>query len=150
MKATQKILFLLLVFSAASCNFTPPAGKKKHCGYELTQTEFASIKSKMERQPNPYDADTSDIYDQLNHSIRATMPDSVEFEVFLTLLNKTEVAVDVAIPPNPAYYDRIGCAVMNTKYSDKMPEQRYLFLSTYTNLDGSGDVPLAFVIKRKE
>ena len=37
---------------------------------------------------------------------------------------------------------------MNSKYTDKMPGQRYMCLYTYTNKDGSGDTPFEVAIKR--
>jgi hypothetical protein len=39
---------------------------------------------------------------------------------------------------------------MNSNYSGKMPEQRYMCLYTYTNADGSGDIPFEVAIKRKK
>ena len=78
------------------------------------------------------------------------MPDSVDFEIFLALLNKDEVGIDIYVPRNKEYFEKIGCAIMNTKYSDEMPEQRYMCLYSYTNPDGSGDSPLEVAIKRKK
>jgi hypothetical protein len=150
MRRFTLLLCGLLAFVIESCNSLSLPGRKNHCGYEMNLSEYNSLMEKMERQDDPYGADTSgNIYDQLNDSIRAAMPDSVEFEIFLVLLNDKEVAVQVIVPPNPAYYDKIGCAVMNTQFPAPMPEQRHLTVYTYTNPDGSGDSPLAFAIKRK-
>lgn len=102
-------------------------------------------------QKSAYEADSLwHIYDQLNDSIRSTMPDTVEFEIFLSLLNNEEVGIDVIVPNDKAYFEKIGCAVMNCKYKGKMPEQRYMCLYTYTNPDGSGHTPLAIAVKRKK
>jgi hypothetical protein len=78
------------------------------------------------------------------------MPDSVEFEIFLSLLNDKEVGIDIFVPRDKKFFEKIGCAIMNAKYSGKMPEQRYMRLFTYTNPDGSGDLPFEIAIKRKK
>jgi len=78
------------------------------------------------------------------------MPDSVEFEIFLSLLNNKEVGIDIYVPRNKEFFEKISCAIMNSHYTDKMPQQRYMCLYTYTKADGSGDSPLEVAIKRKK
>jgi len=122
-----------------------------YCGYELTKQEYEYLSTKVELQKSAYEADSvGDIYDQLNDSIRSAMPDSVVFEIFLTLLNNNEVCLDIFVPRNKEFFEKIGCAIMKLNYSDRMPEQRYMRLYTYTNPDGSGDVPFEVAIKRKK
>lgn len=41
------------------------------------------------------------------------MPDSVVFEVFLSLLNEDEVGIDIFVPRNIEFFEKIGCAIMN-------------------------------------
>jgi hypothetical protein len=146
---TQISLLLLLVLQIISCTSLTP-NKPIYCGYELSVAEFERLQSKAKLQTSAYTADSlNHIYSQLNDSIRAAMPPSVEFEVFMILLNKDEVALDVYFPPKKEYFEKIGCVIMNSKFSDIMPEQRYMCLYTYTNPDGSGDIPFEIAIKRK-
>lgn len=110
------------------------------CGYELSEQEYANLQVKADSLWN--------IYDQLNDSIRSAMPDSIVFEVFLSLLTKNEVGIDVIVPRNKKFFETVSCAIMNSNYSDKMPLQRYLCLYSYTKEDGSGDSPLEIAVKR--
>src|SRR5688572_15310433 len=142
---------LLLISLIISCNSITPSNKPMYCGYELTKQEYEYLSTKVELQKSAYEADSvGDIYDQLNDSIRSAMPDSVVFEIFLTLLNNNEVCLDIFVPRNKEFFEKIGCAIMKLNYSDRMPEQRYMRLYTYTNPDGSGDVPFEVAIKRKK
>ena len=121
-----------------------------YCGYELTRQEYEHLRTKVELQKSAYEADSlGHIYDQLNDSIRSAMPDSVEFEIFLSLLNNDEVGIDIYVPRNKEFFEKISCAIMNSNYKDKMPEQRYMCLYTYTKPDGSGEIPFEVAIKRK-
>ena len=123
----------------------------KCCGYELTNRESQHLELEIDPKKSAYTADTIDhFYSQINDSIRSAMPTSVEFEIFLSLLNQNEIVVDVYVEKNEQYFEKIGCAFMNSKFSVKMPSQRYLRLYTYTNPDGSGDIPFAFAIKRQK
>lgn len=120
-------------------------------GYELSEKEYTEFRNKVELQKSAYEADTLwHIYDQLNDSIRSIMPDSIEFEVFLSILNNNEVGIDVFVPKNKEFFKKIGNAVMNSNYKEKMPKQRYLCIYTYTNTDGSEDIPLELAIKRNK
>lgn len=140
----------LIVFAILSCQSTINRPKPIYCGYELTQHEYDLLRSRASLQKSPYDADSGwSIYNQFNDSIRANMPDSVEFEIFLSLLNKDEVSIDIYVPNNKEYFKNIGCTIMNTNFKIRVPEQRYMCLYTYTHPDGSGDIPLAIAIKRK-
>ena len=122
-----------------------------YCGYELTGQEYKHLRTKVELQKSAYDADSLwNIYDQLNDSIRAIMPDSVIFEIFLSLLNNDEVGIDIYVPRNKEFFEKIGCAIMNSNYKKGMPDQRYMCLYTYTNSDGSGDIPFEVAIKRRK
>ena len=141
-------LSVVIIFFFASCVSDTPAGKQVHCGYQLTGQEYIDLRAKADLQESAYDADTiGHIYDQLNDSIRAVMPDTVTFEVFLSLLNRNEVGIDIYVPKNKEFFERIGCAIMNAHYK-KMPEQRYMCLYSYTNPDGSGDIPFEVAIRR--
>jgi hypothetical protein len=142
---------VLLVVMITSCQSKTPGDKRIYCGYQLTKQEYESLRAKADLQKSAYDADTlGHIYDQLNDSIRAVMPDSVVFEVFLSLLNKDEVGIDIYVPGKKEFFEKIGCAIMNSNYKGKIPEQRYMCLYTYTNPDGSGAMPLEVAIKRME
>ena len=147
----SRIYLILNVFLTISCSSATPGKELKYCGYELTSQEYQQLRTKAELQNSAYEADTLwHIYDQLNHTIRAAMPDSVEFEVFLSLLNTDEVGIDIFVPHNKGYFEKIGCAIMSSGFTDKMPKQRYMCLYTYTNEDGSGYTPLEVAIKRQK
>jgi len=142
-------LIELTVLLLISCGSVTPQKKMDSCGYELSRQEYQQLMAKVELQKSAYDADSLwHIYDQLNDTIRAAMPDTVEFEVFLSLLNKDEVGVDIYVPRNKDFFRKIGCTIMNSSFTDKMPKQRYMCLYSYTNPDGSGDSPLEVAIKR--
>lgn len=147
----SKIYLILTVLLTVSCSSITLNNEHKYCGYELTTQEYQQLRAKADLQKSAYEADTLwHIYDQLNETIRAAMPDSVEFEVFLSLLNSDEVGIDIYVPRNKDYFEKIGCAIMNSSFTDKMPKQRYMCLYTYTNADGSGDSPLEVAIKRQK
>lgn len=147
----SKIIILgFVVLILASCNSAMPNNKPIYCGYELTVKEYNKLRTKVESQKSAYTADSIwNIYDQLNDSIRSAMPDSVEFEIFLSLLNIDEVGIDIIVPNNKEFFEIIGCAIMSPNYKGRMPVQRYMCLYTYTSADGSGDSPLGVAIKRK-
>jgi hypothetical protein len=149
MKKTKMVFFGLLACIIVSCGSISPSNTM-YCGYELTEREYANFRNKVELQGSAYEADSLwQIYDQINDSIRTAMPDTVEFEIFLSLLNEDEVGIDIFVPRNKEFIEKIGCTIMNANYSGKMPVQRYMCLYTYTNPDGSGDIPLEVAIKRK-
>jgi hypothetical protein len=132
-----------------SCSSGNPKNKMKYCGYELSKSEFIEVGKKIDAQDSVYKADSIwNIYDQINDSIRTAMPDTIEFEIFLSLLNKDEVGIDIYVPKNKKYFEIIGCTIMNANYKGKMPSQRYMCLYTYTNPDGSGETPFGVAIKR--
>jgi hypothetical protein len=141
-------LFILLIIS---CRSITPNKELSSCGYKLTTQEYQQLRNKVELQKSAYEADTLwHIYDQLNDTIRAAMPDTLEFEVFLSLLTNDEVGIDVFVPRNKYFFEKIGCAIMNSNFTEKMPKQRYMCLYSYTNADGSGDSPLEVAIKRQK
>ena len=148
----SKIYFTgLYILLTISCSSTTQNKELSSCGYELTTQEYQQLMSKVELQKSAYKGDTLwHIYDHLNDTIRAAMPDTVEFEIFLSLLNNDEVGIDVFVPRNKDFFEKIGCAIMNSKFIDKMPKQRYMCLYSYTNADGSGDSPLEVAIKRRK
>ena len=151
MTFTKLFSFLLAIFLIGSCNSNIASMKMKCCGYELTDNECLRLDLEIDPKNSAYAADTLDhFYSQINDSIRSTMPASVEFEIFLSLLNQNEIVVDVYVEKNEHYFEKIGCSFMNSKFSDKMPSQRVLRLYTYTNPDGSGNIPFAFAIKRQK
>jgi hypothetical protein len=150
MRKIKTRLFGLFVFFIACNNSIQPESNKMYCGYELSVQEYTILINKIKLQPSAYESDSLwHIYDQVNDSIRSAMPDTVEFEIFLSLLNNNEVAIDVFAPKNNDYFERICCAFMNGKYTGKIPEQRYLSLYSYSN-DPSGSSPLELAIKKNK
>jgi len=99
----------LLVSLIVSCTSIAPDNKPLYCGYELTRQEYEHLRTKAASQKSAYEADCLwHIYDQLNDSIRSTMPDSVEFEIFLSLLNNDEVGIDIYVPRNKEFFEKIN------------------------------------------
>ena len=145
-----QLLAVLCTITVVSCETIKPGTAKLNCGYPLTKQEYNDLRIKCQEQlSSVYEADSLwSIYDQMNDSIRLAMPDTIEFEVFLSLLNDAEVGIDVFVPKNQSYFEKIACTVMNKNYKGKMPDQRFLCVYSYTNDDGSGDSPLEFSIKR--
>lgn len=136
---------ILLLYFALDGN-----GKEAmYCGYKMTKLEYRWLRTKANIQEFPYRADSLyNIYDKLNDAIREAMPDSVEFEVFLSYLHKDEVAVDVFVPDVKSYFETISCVIMNSEFGEHMPRRRYMCLYVYTDKDGSDISPVKAAIKR--
>lgn len=84
-----------------SCSSGNPKNKMKYCGYELSKSDVIEVGKKIDAQDSVYKADSIwNIYNQINDSIRTAMPDTIEFEIFLSLLNKDEVGIDIYVPKN--------------------------------------------------
>ena len=123
---------------------------ESYCGYVMSLAELAEIRERVKKDSDSYHADTLwHLYDQINDSVRAAVSDTIEFEVFMTLLTKTEIGIDIYFPRSDDFAQKVCCAVMNAHYKGKMPEQRYAMLWAYTNPDGSGYMPFVIAIKRK-
>ena len=150
MAISNIIKFVLTAVIAISCNNVPEKNKLTYCGHKMSDQEYQQLKSKIELQKSPYTADVDHFYDQINDSVRSVMPDTVEFEIFLSLLNNNEVGIDIIVPRKEEYFQKISCAIMNSNFSAKMPKQKYVCLYRYTNPDGSGDSPLEIALKKMQ
>ncbi len=140
---------ILPIILIISCSQTEPKNKVKYCGIELSENEYNNLQYRINMQDAVYQADTIwNIYDQINDSIRTHMPDTLDFEIFMSLLTKDEVAIDVLIPDNEKYFDIIGCTLMNSEFKGKMPRQLYLCVYSYSKPDGSGFSPLEYAIRK--
>ena len=141
------INFIGLIF--LSC--TTPNGNEpieKFCGYEMTINEVNEITEWSEKNPDVYNIKNGvEIYSEINDSIRNNMPDTLEFEIFLSKLTKEEVCIDVYVAPNEKYFENVSCTLMNTQFSKMVPIQRKIRIYSYTNPDGSGDSLLEVAIK---
>lgn len=138
--------FFTIIFS--SC-FAQSTFKNGSCGIVMTKIECNVLKNKISKQPQPYEADTLwSLYDQINDSIRAAIPDSLEIEVFLVLLNTEEIGISVLGPPAASVFETSSCILMNAKFTGNMPQKRYLLFNTYNEQDGSVEDSLEFAIKR--
>lgn len=141
------ILFLITIINSSS--FAQSTFNKGCCGIVMAENEYNELKQKITLQPHPYEADTLwSLYDQINDSIRAAIPDSLEFEVFLVLLNTEEIGIVVAGPSGSDLGEKSRCILMNAKFSGDMPPQRYLLFNKYTDPDGSGEDSIEIAIKR--
>ena len=143
------ILINLIGLIFLSC--TNPNGNRpieKFCGFEMTNNEVIEITEWSEKNPNAYNIKNGDeIYSELNDSIRNNMPETLEFEIFLSKLTKEEVCLDVYVAPNEKYFEYISCTLMNTHFSKIIPSQKKIRIYSYTNPDGSGDSPFEVAIK---
>lgn len=124
---------------------------EKYCAYEMTTEEYNNIITLAEKQQgNIYDADSLwSIYDQVNDTLRKTIPDSVNFEIFLHTLDSTHFSVSVITQKNEGYVKALSCKFMTAKFQGKIPEKRILLMYSYSNLDGSGETPLEIALKNK-
>ena len=87
-------------------------------------------------------------YDTIDAVIRAQMPDTVEFEVFLAGMSADAIAIYIVAPKREEYLNIIGCAIMDSAYPDYVPDQRYMLYYSYVD-DPEATMPLETSIKRK-
>lgn len=153
MKNLIKIIVIInvLFITIYSCKSNKSEFIDKYCGYQLTDKEINTINKKaLEQETIVYDADSIwSIYDQVNDSLRKTIPEDIVFEIFLNTLDESHFSITVISPPNQEYFETLSCKFMNAKFSGKIPDTRVLLMYSYTNPDGSGDSPFEFAIKNK-
>ena len=95
-----------------------------------------------------YDVENgSEIFSEINDSIRNNMPDTTDFELFLIKLTEDEVGIDAYVPNNKQLMEELACVFMNTEFSRLVPKNRKIRIYSYTNPDGSGDSPFEAGIK---
>ncbi len=143
------IIIINLLFSGplSPVHVLYPENQKSVCGYDLRGNEYEDFRKRADESGNVYDADTLwNIYEQLNDSIRNVLPDNIEVEIFLSFLNDMEVGIDVIMPENDAYFQKIRCVVMNANFKGKIPSQRYLCIFSFENIDK----PLQVAVKRNQ
>lgn len=134
------LLFVIGIVSGSCATLTKTNTTEKYCGYEMTFEEVNEISTWSSRHPNAYDIKNgSEIYDEINDSIRKNMPDTTVFEIFLMKLTDDEVGIDAYVPNNEQFIGDIACIFMNTKFSNLIPTNRKIRIYSYTNPDGSGD-----------
>ena len=98
--------------------------------------------------PAAYDVENgSEIFSEINDSIRNNMPDTTDFELFLIKLTEDEVGIDAYVPNNKQLMEELACVFMNTEFSRLVPKNRKIRIYSYTNPDGSGDSPFEAGIK---
>ncbi len=142
------ILSAIVGLSVVSCaSSVKNSLKEKYCGVEITPIEVIEISNWSAQNLNVYDVKNgSEIYSEINDSIRYNIPDSIIFELFLTKLTKDEVVIDSYLPPDKELIEKIACILMNTQFSNIVPEQRKIRFFSYSNPDGSGDSPFKTAI----
>lgn len=149
----MKIIVTLFVASiiTASCaisNKNNPT--KKYCGYEMTLEEVNEISIWSSQNPSAYEIENgSEIYSEINDSIRSNMPDTTVFELFMSKLTNDEVGIDAIVPNNKQFIEDVACAFMQSTFSSLVPKIRKIRIYSYTNPDGSGDSPFETGIKNK-
>ena len=134
------LLFVIGIFSTSCATLIKNSANEKYCGYEMTFEEINEISTWSYRYPNVYDVKSgTEIYEEINDSIRNNMPDTIVFELFLIKLTKDEVGIDAYVPNNKQFIEDVACIFMNTKFSCLIPKNRKIRIYSYTNPDGSGD-----------
>lgn len=114
----------------------------------MTFEEVNEISNWSSRNPNAYEVKNgSEIYEEINDSIRNNMPDTTDFELFLIKLTEDEVGIDAYVPNNKQFIEDVACIFMNSKFSGLIPKNRKIRIYSYTNSDGSGDSPFEAGIK---
>lgn len=147
MKNVQLLLTISILYISCS-PFSNWRAPEKYCGYEMTYDELIEISTWFEHNPNAYEIEHgSDIYGEINDSIRFNMPDTVDYELFLIKLTDNEVAIDAYAPNNEQFIADLACAFMRSSFSSLVPEVRKIRIYTYAGPDGSGDSPFAVGIK---
>lgn len=142
------LLSLIAIISNSCATSSKNNATKKYCGYEMTYEEVNEISTWSSRNPNAYDAKNgSEIYDEINDSIRMKMPDTIDFELFLMKLTEDEVGIDAYVPNNEQFIKDVACIFMNTTFSNLIPANKKIRIYSYTNPDGSGNSPFEAGIK---
>lgn len=142
------MLFVIGIISGSCATSSMNNVTEKYCGYEMTFEEVNEISNWQSRNPNAYDVKNgSEIYDDINDSIRKNMPDTTVFELFLIKLTEDEVGIDAYVPYNEQFIEDVACIFMNTKFSSLIPTNKKIRIYSYTNPDGSGDSPFEAGIK---
>jgi hypothetical protein len=148
MKKIVLSLFVIGIIVTSCATSSKHNAIKKYCGYEMTFEEVNEISTWSSRNPNVYDVKNgSEIYDEINDSIRSNMPDTTVFELFLTKLTTEEVVIDAYVPNNNQFIEDVACIFMTTKFTSIIPKNRKIRIYSYTNPDGSGDSPFEAGIK---
>ncbi len=138
---------LLLLTSGCQSNVL----SENYCGYVLTDWEVINLTKRFEKQTNPYEWDEHMLYDQLNDSIRATIPDTFIFEIFLGYISEKEICMILYGPKNKTLMETASCIIMNGQFGDVMPEQRYMFFYSYPESSTKEeDLLFEVVVKRKK
>lgn len=142
------LLFVIGIMFTSCVTSLKNSNIEKYCGYEMTFDEVNEISTWSNRNPNVYDvANGSEIYEEINDSIRNKMPDTTLFELFLIKLTEDEVGIDAYVPNNKQIIKDVACIFMNTEFSGEIPKNRKIRIYSYTNPDGSGDSPFEAGIK---
>lgn len=143
-------LFVIGIIHVSCATSNNQNAAEKYCGYEMTLEEVNEISSWSAQTPNAYDVKNgSEIYSEINDSIRSNMPDTTVFELFLIKLTDDEVGIDAYVPNNKQFIEDISCTFMKSEFSNLIPKNRKLRIYTYINPNGSGDLPFEVGVKNK-
>lgn len=144
------ILFTSVVLISSCATTVQNNVIEKYCGYEMKIDEVDEISSWSSQVPDVYQLKNgSEIYEEVNDSIRNNLPDTSVFELFLIKLTDDEVVIDAYVPKDNQFIKDVACAYMNTKFSNLIPKNRKIRIYSYSNSDGSGDSPFEIGIKNK-
>lgn len=124
---------------------------KPVCGYTMSTEAFYAIQNYIISGANPYDTfNGSEVYSEIDDTIRNHVADSIIFEIFLTQISNESVCVDVYIPNNDQLRQEVECAYMQATFSAIVPAHRSMRVFVYTNPNGTGDIPFKEAITNKQ
>ena len=124
---------------------------KPVCGYTMSTEAFYAIQNYIISDANPYDTfNGSEVYSEINDTIRNHVADSIIFEIFLTQISNESVCVDVYIPNNDQLRQEVECAYMQATFSAIVPSYWSMRVFVYTNPNRTGDITFKEAITNKQ
>lgn len=147
---TKNVIVAITIglFTFSCTTQEPDTPTENNCGSEMDNSEIDNISTWVEQNPTPYDLKNgTEIYSEINDSIRFNTPDTRTFELFLVKLTEDEVVIDAYVPKDETLIEEITCVFMKTKFSELVPKKRKVRFYSYSNRDGSGFSPLEAAIK---
>ena len=147
MKHIFLFIILSLLISCIPKQFIKENGK---CGIGLNPQKISELQKTSSLQSETIYASESlySIYDQINDSLRSSLPDSLEFEIFLNTLDSNHFSFHVFAYNNKELLDEISCNYFKIKLIGNVPNKRIICLFSYSKNE-SGDLVFEAALKNK-